>query len=359
MSDEIYRRLANLLDTLPNGFPKTRSGIEIKILKKVFTPDEAELFCDLKLKPETADQIAKRTGRPLEGLEDKLIAMRQRGEIQGYRYDGAWMFKLIPWIVGIFEFQLDRMDREFAQLCEEYSPYWGRQSLRYGPKLMQVVPVEKEIPAKQEALTYQQVSNLIEKAVSFMVVECICKKSQGLLDHPCKKPLEVCLAMAPIPGVFDNHPMGGRVIDRDEAYAILRKAEEAALVHLTYNVENGHHYICNCCGCCCGMLRAVAASPFSVVNSHYFAEIDPDACSGCGICADERCQVRAIKQEGDTYTVIREKCIGCGLCVTTCPSKAVRLIHKDAKDLVYPPRDDVAWLEERARQRGVDFSVYK
>ena len=63
MTDDAYHKLAKVLDTLPNGFPATKNGIEIKILKKIFTPEEADLFCDLRLTPETAEQIAERTGR--------------------------------------------------------------------------------------------------------------------------------------------------------------------------------------------------------------------------------------------------------------------------------------------------------
>ena len=201
MSDEVYYRLAKVLDTLPSGFPATESGIEIKILKKIFEPEEAEIFCDLRLTPETAARISERTGRPLEGLEQKLVSMGQKGELWAFESDGVRTFKMVPWILGIYEFQLKRMDREFAAMWEEYSRPWGRQFLRHGPQIMQVIPIEKEIPVKQEALTYQQVSGLIEKARSYMVNECICKKKQGLLDHPCSKPTEVCLAMDPVPGL--------------------------------------------------------------------------------------------------------------------------------------------------------------
>ena len=69
MSDEIYRKLATVLDTLPNGFPAREDGLEIRLLERIFDPDQAELFCDLRLVFESAEQIAERTGRPLEGLE--------------------------------------------------------------------------------------------------------------------------------------------------------------------------------------------------------------------------------------------------------------------------------------------------
>lgn len=359
MIDQAYYKLAKVLDTLPNGFPTTPNGLEITILKKIFTPEEADLFCDLRLVRETAEQISKRTGRPIEGLEERLLSMWERGEIWGSDIKGVKSFKMIPWVIGIWEFQLRRMDKEFARLSEEYKMHWGAQFLSHGPQIMQVIPIEEQIPVKQEALHYEQVSNLIERAQSFMVNECVCKKEKGLLGHPCNKPLEVCMAMNPEPDFFAHHPWGGRIISREQAYELLNKAEEAGLVHLTANTESDHWFICNCCSCCCGVLGAVNMGFPNVINSHYYAQIDPDVCVACGTCADERCQVKAIEEGEDAYKIITEKCIGCGLCVTTCPSEAIELRRKQPEEIIPALVNEDAWLEERARQRGVDYSRYK
>lgn len=359
MNDEVYYRLAKVLDTLPNGFPSTDSGVEIKILKKIFTPEEADLFCDLKLTPETAEQIAERTSRSLEGFEEKLVSMWKRGEISASNLGEIKKYKMMPWIIGIYEFQNKRMDKEFAKMCEEYSMTWGVQFITYGPQAMQVIPIEKEIVVKQEALTYEQVSCFIENAKSFMVNDCICKKEQGLLDNPCDKPLEVCLGVNPEPGYYDNHPWGGRVISKDQAFEILSKAEEAGLVHMTSNIESGHWFICNCCGCCCGLLRAVNMGLPNVINSSYYAMINPNLCEACGTCAEDRCQVNAIEEGDDAYEIIKQKCIGCGLCVSTCPSEAIQLFRKQPEEIFPPVKDENAWFDKRAQQRGIDYSAYK
>jgi len=359
MSDVIYRKLAAVLDTLPNGFPSTPDGLEIRLLKKIFTPDEAELFCDLKLSPETADQIAERTGRPLDGLEAKLTSMCKRGEVMGVEFGGAKLFAMVPWAVGIYEYQINRMDREFCELVEAYGMYFGPQLLGAEPRVMQTVPIEEEIPAQHQALPYEQVSSIIERGASFRVNECICKKERGIMGAVCTKPHEVCLAITPVAGA-DFILDWGRTISKEEAYHMLRQAEEAGLVHLTSNVESGHTFICNCCGCCCGVLRPMSEYGITgVVNSHFYAEIAADDCNSCGVCLEERCQVKAIEATDVTYRVIKARCIGCGLCATTCPTAAIRLVHKPQEEIVLPPKNATAWNEERARLRATDYSAYR
>ena len=359
MPADVYARLAKVLDTLPNGFPATESGIEIKLLKKIFRPEDAELFCDLRLTWETAQQISERTGRPLPGLGAHLNKMRKRGQIFGVNIGGVNVYKMLPWAFGIFEFQVHHMDRELAAMCEEYAETYGKQFFENKPQLMQVVPIEKEIQATHEALPYEKISSIIETGQSFMVQDCICKKEKGLLDNPCDRPMEVCLAIAPVKGVFNNTSYG-RQLSRDEAYALIKDCEEKALVHLTWNVESGHFFICNCCGCCCGVLRSINEWGISeAVNSNFYAEIDPEACSACGTCADERCQVNAIAEGDNAYRVISERCIGCGLCIDTCPSEAIQLIRKEDAEIEPPPKDEMDWYEKRAKIRGIDISQYK
>jgi NAD-dependent dihydropyrimidine dehydrogenase PreA subunit len=266
---------------------------------------------------------------------------------------------MMPWAFGIFEFQLKRLDRELAEIVEEYMPVFGRQFFQNKPQLMQVIPIERQVALSHEALPYEKVSFIIENGASFAVNDCICKKERGLLDHPCAKPIEVCMAIAPIPGVFETGRYG-RPISKAEAYQVLEKAEEAGLVHLTYNIEGGHFFICNCCGCCCGVLRAITElGVLDAVNAYYRAWIDPDLCAGCGLCRDERCQVAAIEEQEEGFRVIETRCIGCGLCVTTCPTEAISLVRKPAEEIAKPPKDEKDWFDVRGRARGVDFSRYQ
>lgn len=361
MSEQSYRELARVLDTLPNGFPATDDGLEIRLLKKIFEPDEAELFCRLKLHFETPEQIAERTGRPFEETAARLETMRKKGQIFGVELGGTRLYRMLPWAFGIYEFQVPRMDRELAELCEAYAEAFGRQFFSQKPQLMQVIPVESEIPNQHQALSYERVSSIIESSESLMYFDCVCKKEKGLLGEPCDRPVQVCTAYAPVPGVFENNHFGGKTMTRQEAYELLDRTEKAGLVHLAWNVQSGHYFICNCCGCCCGVLRGInelGIDASTVINSNYYAQIDPELCEACGICADERCQVNAIEDDGSSYRVVVEKCIGCGLCVTTCPNQAVSLVRKPEEQIETPPKDEMEWYKVRARMRGVDIGDF-
>jgi electron transport complex protein RnfB len=359
MSEQVYKKLAQVLDTLPCGYPASETGVELKILKIIFLPEDAELFCDLRLSFETAEQIAQRTGRSLEGLDEHLKNMWHKGQIFGVDFGEVCVYKMIPWVVGIFEYQLKHMTKELAQLCKDYEEPFGRQFFTSEVPWMSVVPVEQGIDSSEVTMPFDQVSAIIEKGKSFAVNDCVCKKEHELLGEPCDRPMEVCLAIAPVPGVFDDHPFKARPISKQEAYDILELSEKEGMVHMVSNTEHGHHYICNCCSCCCGVLRGVNQySGAKGVNSNYYARIDAEECVSCGVCADERCQVFAIEEADDAYVVLEDKCIGCGLCLSTCPSDAITLVRKSAEDIVLPPVNEEEWYERRAKARGVDHSEF-
>ena len=143
-------------------------------------------------------------------------------------------------------------------------------------------------------------------------------------------------------------------ISQAEALEILERSEQVGLVHTVSNVMEGVGYVCNCCGCCCGILRGITdwGIEKSVAFANYYAVIEPELCSNCGTCR-ERCQVHAIS-EGEGFSVVdREHCIGCGLCVTGCPNEVARLVRKAEAEMIHPPADFSAWEHERLHNRGL------
>lgn len=356
--EEVYKRLAEKLHELPHGFPPTETGVELKILRKIFAPEEAEMALKMRPMPETVEAVAARLGKPAGDMQAILDDMVFKGQIGSVKMNGQQVYMLAPFVVGIFEFQLNRLDKELGDLMEEYAPALLGTLGSFGPSLMRVVPINARIEGRHEVHPYEDVRLLLEGAESFNLMECICRKGQALQGNPCKHSLEVCLAFSNSAGAFDKSPRG-RTVSKDEALEVLKKSEEEGLVHCTYNVQSGNMFVCNCCPCCCGILRGIKSfnAPFLLSKSDYFASIDEEACSACGVCADERCPMEAIVEENGSYSVVPERCIGCGACTATCPTDAISLIRKPESEHEQPPATIVDWYFKRAGSRGLTVKV--
>ncbi len=213
MSDN-YEKLANYLNSMPNGFPRTETGIELQLLKKIFTPEDAELFCRLTLEKETVEQIASRTGLDEEYLSQHLESMWQRGLIECHCIENIKTYNAVPWILGIFELQQKFIDEEFARLHAKYIKTVGPYFLTPKPQIMQVIPIEQHIKPNSSPMPYEQLSAIINESKSFAVNECICKKQTALLNRGCTKPREVCLSISKHPHYFDNHPMQEELLQK-------------------------------------------------------------------------------------------------------------------------------------------------
>jgi len=348
-------QLAQRLDAIPNGFPISENGLELKILAKVYTPDEAALASEMLLTTETAEQIAQRTGRDPTKTAQLLEEMTKKGLIRAGRKREQRKFGLLPWVVGVYEEQMHRMDEEMAQMIEESFPAFGEKVFTPLPSLHKVIPVEKSIPVEVQVFPYEQASALLRNAKSFAVRKCICRVQKALVGKPCKYPVEVCLSFAPIEGVFDDDP-NARVITKDEALKILRETEEAGLIHSASNIQEGHFYICNCCTCCCGIMRGISQLGIenSVAKSDFYATVDQELCTGCETCV-KRCQFHAPSLVDNISHVDQKRCVGCGKCVTTCPSGAMTLVRKPEDQITPTPQNMPEWMMKRAENRGISL----
>jgi len=356
LDQNVYKKLAQRLDMIPNGFPETESGVELKLLAKIYTPEEAALASEMRLIPESAEQIAQRTGRDPAKTTALLEEMVRKGLIRVRVREGEQRkFGLLPWAIGVYEEQLGRMDEEFARLFEEQYPAFADRVLSPSPSITKVVPVEKSIPVEVQVFPYEQASALMSNAKSFAVRKCICRVQKALVGEPCKYPVEVCLTFAPIEGYFDEDP-NARVVTKEEALKILREAEEAGLIHSSNNFQKGHYLICNCCTCCCGIMRGISQLGIenSVAKSDFYATVDPEMCTGCKTCV-ERCQFGAPSITDGISHVDQKRCVGCGQCVMTCPSGAMTLVRKPEDQITPPPQSMKEWMMERAENRGISL----
>lgn len=349
MTDDVYERLATALDKLPNGFPRTASNIELSILKKIFSEEEAWLASQLRSNMEPVDMTAERVGLSTEEAEARLAKMAKRGLVWVDRKAEKLRFRLAPFVVGIYEAQLENMDHKFAHLVEEYFEAGGIAGImKSQPAIHRVIPAQGAVKSEW-ILPYDDVKKILLAARAFHLRDCICRAQQDYIGRQCNFPVKTCLSFSSV----ERHPSPND-ISQEEALRFLDKAEDIGLVHTVSNVMKGLGYVCNCCGCCCGILRGTTEFGVedSVAHANYYAIIDPDLCQGCGACVD-RCQVHAVSQHDASAVVNREQCIGCGLCVTGCPNDAAKLQRKPDGEIVNPPVDFGTWEQERLLNRGL------
>jgi len=343
--ENIYRNLQEHLDQQPIGYPATESGADIRVLKHVFTPREAEIATSLDYKFETMEQISKRAkdkGIIYEDLEQIIDGIAKKGSI-GYREkDGISYYRNIPLVLGFIENQINKLTPEFVKDLSELAedPIFVLSFLGTQISQMRTIPVEKSITPEHYVASYDWVREIIQNLEGPIIMRnCICKEIKALEGDPCKKTnrLESCMYFRDF--AKSDIKMGeGREITKEEALKILQKAEEEGLVLQPSNAQEPE-FICSCCGCCCASLHdliSVLPNPLDFWISNYYAEVDPELCSGCRTCVD-RCNVNAIKfrKSINSSKINLRKCIGCGLCVTTCPEEAITL-HKKEKEYIPP-----------------------
>ncbi|UCC63901.1 MAG: hypothetical protein JSV36_02240, partial [Anaerolineae bacterium] len=291
-----YKRLAERLDALPQCFPPTEDGADLRLLAKLFTPEEAALASRLRLTLETPAQLAARIGGDPKALRKQLKVMARRGLVAAGRAESGMGYGLLPFAVGIYEMQFDAIDAELAHLFEDYYRQAFGQALTFEPAVHRVIPVEASVGGDMEVRPLESAADIVASARAWGVLECICRKQKALIGEPCEHPLDVCMAMSQVPGAFDHSP-AIRALTQEEAMATLRRAADAGLVHSVSNNQQGMWYICNCCTCSCGVLRGMADLGIAnvVARSAFVNRVDEALCAAGGLCVD------------------------CGLCVESCP----------------------------------------
>ena len=343
MSEDLYQRLRKGICRI--GFPLevTPSGVETRFLQRLFTEEEAEMYLHLTKKLETPQQIAERASQDTETTAATLKRMAAKGLLLPKRVDETYYYAAAPFIHGMLEHQVVKLDRELADIYEEYK--WAPKipdgppnpAFATGKMPTRTIPVKAPVRTSRPIASYEDARQLLESQSRIAVAECFCAKQMHVLGTGCTRPREVCLLL----GFYADYYVDlgwGRRLTKAEALGILDMAEEAGLVHqFADSLDPGA--LCNCCPDCCGALQVLRTIPncAAIALSNHFSEVDQELCNGCGACVD-RCPMKAISlSSAEVASINLERCIGCGLCVQKCPTQAIMLVSKPAEARSEPP----------------------
>jgi NAD-dependent dihydropyrimidine dehydrogenase PreA subunit len=363
MGNEVYSRLAKHLAALGMGYPEKEELIEI--LRENFSPQEAEVALAIPTKvipfePVPISEIAPHVKIPKKELASILSNLAHRGLLFSKKTKkGEMGYALQQFGYGFpqtfFWRGLDTPNaKKMADLIAKYS---GKDQLyeAYGKtntKAFRYVPATSSFdPESHAVFPFEMMEKLIQKVKVIALVHCPCRATAQLIGRKrCDHPLENCIKYDELAEYLIEKGIG-REITKVEALAVIKKSEEAGLVHLVDNAREGIKHTCNCCGCCCWSVGTIRRKkiPRDVLMATYFLrETDRERCTGCGQCV-EICPVQVIKMEGDFPVVDLEWCIGCGVCAGPCPSSAVRLARRS--DAV-PPKDFKELHQQILKQRS-------
>ncbi len=351
MALDVYQKLARHLDKLPGGFPPTESGVELRILRRLFTEEEAALALKCTLIPEEARVIARRAKLEPAEAARRLEEMSRKGLIFRLEYKGTVMYMAAQFVVGIWEYHVNDLDPELIRDMNQYIPHLFKpEHWKKAPQL-RTIPVGRSISAEHAVMPYEQAEELVRQHSKILVAPCICRREHQMVGEGCDKPMESCLVFGAGVDYYERNGLGRR-IGVDEALAILKQADKAGLVLQPTNAQKIVN-ICCCCGCCCQILKTMKRypKPAELAASPFIVEFDPENCKACGVCLG-RCQMDAFSMEDDKVILDLDRCIGCGLCVSTCPTKSLSLKRKPPQEQPQVPRNNFEALLNLGKARG-------
>jgi DNA-binding Lrp family transcriptional regulator len=229
MSDDVYLKLREFMDRLPGGFPETETGVELRILRWLYKPEEAEMMLQLNPYPEPVGAIAARVGMDEAATAELLESMAKRGNIFRIRVNGDPFYMAMSFLVGVYEFHLKSIDKEFADMMHEYESYVTNAWEPIQTKQLRVVPIGTALEADHDVATYDNVRDMVKSYDKIAVADCVCRVERGVLGHKCDRTLETCIVLGFGADYYVENGMA-RYISQEECAALFDKAEDEALV---------------------------------------------------------------------------------------------------------------------------------
>jgi NAD-dependent dihydropyrimidine dehydrogenase PreA subunit len=363
-----YTALQQRLDRMPTGAPD-RPELR-RILELLFTPEEAALAAELPSLT-SVRRLAERTGRDQAELDATLTSMAARGLVLDLEHRGERWVSLAPVVIGFFEFTFMRVrdDAPMEELARLFHTYLFddpdhtfaqavfRGSVQIGRSLVREEALPDQPPT--EVLDWERATSIVGTATTVAVARCPCREHARLLGMACDAPLRTCLSLGGAAEALIRADLAER-ISNAEGLAILAEAKAAGLAQTADNVQRDVGYICNCCGCCCGMMQAIRAAGLhdAIVPSNWVADADLADCRGCLHGCVDACPADAIERVDNEgrgrrrywAVVDPDRCLGCGVCVDACRFEVRRMVPRDRRP--FTPETTLDRMIAMAVERG-------
>ncbi|PKN65803.1 MAG: hypothetical protein CVU54_18570 [Deltaproteobacteria bacterium HGW-Deltaproteobacteria-12] len=320
-------------------------------LRVLYNEEQAALIGDFPLGAHTSQELSGLLRRDETVLDQMLKEMSAQGLIfEAGRKNGDKEYSVLPFEPGLMEMQLlkgednerqrkmlnliGKAHAEENAILAEILKQPERVREEYSSQIGRIIGVEEVIAADKQVVSWDKLSSIVENATSYAVGECGCKHGKKLLGYPCKSeaPSKCCVWFNKTADYLADRGYVTR-INKDEVYTLFKICQEAGLVNFTSNLADTETVVvCNCCKCCCSMLRKdriirKAGIDYGITASSNFRSfVNEETCVGCGTCVDF-CQMKALKLIDDKLKIDPRFCLGCGICVKKCPTESISLVR--------------------------------
>ena len=363
-----YAKLTERLNRFPQGAPP--SELLFKILKMLFSKEEAELVSLIPIKPFTAKKASRIWKMDITNTKKILDTLANRAILVDIEQNGKTVYTLPPPMAGFFEFSMMRIRNDIDQkvLAELFYEYMNveedfiRELFTRGETQLGRTFVQEPALSNENALyvlDYERTTEVIKTATHIGVGICYCRHKMEHKGQACDAPQDICMTFNNTADSLTRHGHA-RKVDVTECLDLLELAYEHNLVQFGENVRESVNFICNCCSCCCEAM--IAARKFAIMNpihtTNFLPHINTETCNSCGKCVSV-CPVEAMTlvsaNDPDNPNlkvakVNEDLCLGCAVCVRACSQKSIVLKSRPVK--VLTPLNGVHRAVVMAIERG-------
>lgn len=308
---EIKEKVLQFANQVSGNKPGSRgyfneNDARYRILEPVVTNEMAEVLLCMKIRQKTtAEKVAPLCGKSIDRCRELLLELSEIGVVFVNEIDGVDTFWYETWVPGIMEMMVNNKEqsKKYPQIPKAFHDYGVENGPRStgnfppGVGLMRVIPIETAIEGETRRASYEEISKYLNESSKFSVSDCSCRTARESMGEGCGHLKEDMCIQLDHAAEYYIRTGRGREITREEAFEIIKKAEENGLMHQIPNLDGSGktHAICNCCGCSCLALKT--ANMFSntdMVRSNYVSKVDKNKCVACGECV-VNCPTNALK----------------------------------------------------------------